>query len=145
MYSTCIFCHAALEANDTIEHFPIGRRLAFDPERGRLWVICRRCRQWNLPPTEERWEAIEESERLYRDTRLRVSTDQIGLARLPSGLELVRIGRPQRPEFAAWRYGRSELRPQPVPAKISVNARSNRTRWSPKSSDAGSSAVAKWV
>lgn len=105
MYSTCIFCHAALEANDTIEHFPVGRRLAFDPERGRLWVICRRCRQWNLTPTEERWEAIEECERFYRDTRVRVSTDQIGLARLPSGLELVRIGRPQRPEFAAWRYG----------------------------------------
>ena len=105
MYSTCIFCHAALEANDTIEHFPVGRRLAFDPERGRLWVICRRCRQWNLTPTEERWEAIEECERFYRDTRLRVSTDQIGLARLASGVELVRIGRPERPEFAAWRYG----------------------------------------
>jgi hypothetical protein len=105
MYSTCIFCHAALEANDTIEHFPVGRRLAFDSERGRLWVICRRCRQWNLTPTEERWEAIEECERFYRDTRLRVSTDQIGLARLASGVELVRIGRPQRPEFAAWRYG----------------------------------------
>jgi len=105
MYSTCIFCHAALEANDAIEHFPVGRRLAFDSERGRLWVVCRRCRQWNLTPTEERWEAIEECERFYRDTRLRVSTDQIGLARLPSGVELVRIGRPERPEFAAWRYG----------------------------------------
>jgi len=105
MYSTCIFCHSALEGNDTIEHFPIGRRLAFDPERGRLWVVCRRCRQWNLTPTEERWEAIEECERFYRDTRLRVSTDHIGLARLASGLELVRIGRPERPEFAAWRYG----------------------------------------
>jgi hypothetical protein len=105
MYSTCIFCHSALESNDTIEHFPVGRRLAFDPERGRLWVVCRRCRQWNLTPTEERWEAIEECERFYRDTRLRVSTDQIGLARLASGLELVRIGRPERPEFAAWRYG----------------------------------------
>jgi hypothetical protein len=105
MYSTCIFCHTALEGNDTIEHFPVGRRLAFDPERGRLWVVCRRCRQWNLTPTEERWEAIEECERFYRDTRLRVSTDQIGLARLASGLELVRIGRPERPEFAAWRYG----------------------------------------
>jgi len=105
MYSTCIFCHAALEANDSIEHFPIGRRLAFDSARGRLWVVCRRCRQWNLTPTEERWEAIEECERFYRDTRLRVSTDQIGLARLASGLELVRIGKPERPEFAAWRYG----------------------------------------
>lgn len=105
MYSTCIFCHAPLEANDAIEHFPVGRRLAFDPARGRLWVVCRRCRQWNLTPTEERWEAIEECERYFRETRLRVSTDQIGLARLASGVELVRIGRPERPEFAAWRYG----------------------------------------
>jgi hypothetical protein len=105
MYSTCIFCHTALERNEAIEHFPVGRRLAFDSDRGRLWVICARCRQWNLSPTEERWEAIEECERAYRDTKLRVSTDQIGLARLASGMELVRIGRPQRPEFAAWRYG----------------------------------------
>jgi hypothetical protein len=29
----------------------------------------------------------------------------VGLARLREGLELVRIGRPLRPEFAAWRYG----------------------------------------
>ncbi len=36
---------------------------------------------------------------------MRASTDNIGLARLHEGLELVRIGRPQRPEFAAWRYG----------------------------------------
>jgi hypothetical protein len=36
---------------------------------------------------------------------LRVSTDEIGLARLSEGLELVRIGKPLRPEFAAWRYG----------------------------------------
>jgi len=34
MYSTCIFCHSALEANDAIEHFPVGRRLAFDPSWG---------------------------------------------------------------------------------------------------------------
>src|SRR5690606_20947731 len=47
----------------------------------------------------------EEGERLFRDTRLRVSTDQIGLARLKDGTELIRIGAPQRPEFAAWRYG----------------------------------------
>jgi len=34
-----------------------------------------------------------------------VSTDNIGLAKLSEGLELVRIGEPKRPEFAAWRYG----------------------------------------
>lgn len=105
MYSTCLFCKHNLGANEAIERFPIGRRLAFDAARGRLWVVCRKCERWNLTPIEERWEAIEECERSYRGTKLRVSTDQIGLARLDDGLELVRIGEPQRPEFAAWRYG----------------------------------------
>ena len=36
---------------------------------------------------------------------MRVATEHIGLARHPAGLELVRIGQPLRPEFAAWRYG----------------------------------------
>lgn len=105
MYSTCIFCHSALGDNQVIEHFPVGKRLAFDATKGRLWVVCTRCRQWNLSPLEERWEAIEEGERLFRATHLRVSTDQIGLARAPDGTELIRIGAPQRPEMAAWRYG----------------------------------------
>ena len=105
MYSTCLFCHADLGANEVVEHFPVGRRLAFDSSKGRLWVVCRSCERWNLTPLDERWEAIEECERLYRDTRRRVSTDNIGLARVREGLELVRIGEPQRPEMAAWRYG----------------------------------------
>ncbi len=105
MYSTCLFCRAPLGANEMIEPFPVGQRLAFDPARGRLWVVCPSCRQWNLSPLDERWEAIESAERLYRDTRLRVATAEIGLARLRDGTELVRIGQPLRPEFAAWRYG----------------------------------------
>src|SRR5215217_2141716 len=105
MYSTCIFCHANLGSNESVEQFPIGRRLAFDASRGRLWVVCRKCERWNLSPLEERWEAIEECERLFSETRLRVSTDNIGMARARDGLDLVRIGSPQRPEMAAWRYG----------------------------------------
>lgn len=105
MYSTCIFCNRSLDTNEAIEIFPIGRRIAFDAAKGRLWVICRRCERWNLSPFEIRWEVIEECERLFRDTRLRVSTDNIGMARLPEGLELIRLGRPLRGEFAAWRYG----------------------------------------
>ena len=105
MYSTCLFCHSDLGANEVVEHFPVGRRLAFDAAKGRLWVVCRSCERWNLTPLDERWEAIEECEKLYRDTRLRVSSDNIGLARVREGLELVRIGEPQRPEMAAWRYG----------------------------------------
>lgn len=105
MYSACMFCNQPLGKNQVVEHFPIGRRLAFDSGKGRLWVVCRRCERWNLTPIEERWEAIEECERSFHGIRTRVSTDNVGLARHREGLELVRIGEPLRPEFAAWRYG----------------------------------------
>ena len=105
MYTTCLFCHSDLGSNEVVESFPVGRRLAFDAANGRLWVVCRKCERWNLTPLEERWEAIEQCERLFSSTRLKVSTDNIGLSRLREGLELVRIGSPQRPEMAAWRYG----------------------------------------
>ncbi len=100
-----MFCRKPLGTNEVVESFPVGRRLAFDAARGRLWVVCTKCERWNLTPLEERWEAVEACERLFRDTRIRVSTDNIGLARHPEGLTLVRIGEPMRPEFAAWRYG----------------------------------------
>lgn len=106
MYATCLFCHSRLGHNESIEHFTVGRRLAFDAAKGRLWVVCPSCGRWNLSALEERWEAIEECERIFRASRTRVTTDQIGLARLSEGCELVRIGTPLRPEFAAWRYGR---------------------------------------
>jgi hypothetical protein len=105
VWSHCMFCNQSLGGNEVIETFPVGRRLAFHQDRGRLWVICRGCERWNLSPIEERWEAIEECERAFHDTRMKVSTDNIGMARLREGLELIRIGEPQRPEFAAWRYG----------------------------------------
>lgn len=106
MYSHCIYCAASLRTNTDIAPFPIGRQLVFDEWKGRLWVVCVRCRRWNLSPIETRWEAIEASARLFTRAPLRASTAHIGLARLPSGLELVRIGAPDEREMAAWRYGR---------------------------------------
>jgi hypothetical protein len=105
MYSTCLFCAHQLGHNDVIEPFPVGRRLAFDAAKGRLWVICRHCERWNLSPLEQRWEAVQDCERRFRAARKRVTSDNIGLARIDGGLELVRIGAPLWPEFAAWRYG----------------------------------------
>lgn len=105
VYSTCLFCNQGLGRNDVLEHFPVGRRLAYDEARGRLWVVCRRCGRWNLTPLEARWEAIEEAERCFRASRLRMSTENIGLARVGEGLELVRVGKPPRLELAGWRYG----------------------------------------
>lgn len=105
MYTTCLFCHSDLGANHLLPTFPVGRRLAYDPQKGRLWVVCTRCARWNLSPLEERWEAIDEAERRFRGTRLRLSTDNIGLARFRGGSELVRIGPALLPEIASWRYG----------------------------------------
>ena len=113
MYTSCLFCHTDLGANHHLTTFPVGRRLAYDPKKGRLWVICTRCGRWNLTPLEERWEAIDDGERLFRGTRLRMSTDNIGLARFRGGFELVRIGPAMLPEIASWRYGTRLVRLEP--------------------------------
>jgi hypothetical protein len=105
MYSTCLYCTKDLGANAVLETLPIGRRVAFDAVQGRLWVICRSCEKWNLVPFDTRLETIDACERLFAETRVRFSTANIGIARLREGLELVRVGAAQRPEFAAWRYG----------------------------------------
>lgn len=105
MYSTCLFCSASLGTNEAIEAFPIGSRVAFDAGRGRLWAVCARCGRWNLAPIEDRWEAVEEAERLFVDTRTRVHSENIGLARLRDGTRIVRVGSALPGELAAWRYG----------------------------------------
>jgi hypothetical protein len=105
MYSTCIFCHRSLSRNEIVEAFPVGRTLAFDPVKGRLWAICPACRRWNLTPLEERWEALEECERLFRTLRTRVHSPEIGVALHPGGLRLIRVGEPLPVEYAALRYG----------------------------------------
>jgi hypothetical protein len=110
MYSCCIFCSSSLGGNGSIERFPIGRTLAFDVHRGRLWVVCARCSRWNLAPIEERWEAVEEAERAFRDARIRVQRENVGLAGLCDGTRLVRVGRAVPGEVAAWRYGREFVR-----------------------------------
>lgn len=106
MYTRCLVCSTPFEANESLEHLPRGKRLAFDPGRGRLWVICRACKRWSLTPIEERWEALEELEKLATDrARLLSSTDNIALLRAEN-LEIVRVGRAERTEEAWWRYGR---------------------------------------
>ena len=43
MYRHCIYCSADLGANDAIEAFPVGRTVAVDAEKGRLWAVCAKC------------------------------------------------------------------------------------------------------
>ena len=80
--------------------------MAFDPDRGRLWVVCESCHRWNLCPMEERWEALHQLERLVRDkSQLVAETDNIAL--LNAGeLFLIRVGKAGLAEQSWWRYGR---------------------------------------
>jgi len=85
MYRTCIFCSTDLGENEALEHFAIGVRLAFDAWQGRLWAVCGKCGRWNLAPIEERWEAVEEAEEHFRDSRLRVHSEKASWRRGSSG------------------------------------------------------------
>jgi len=75
-----MFCDRPLGAKQVIEHFPVGRRLA-----------------------------VEMCERLFRDTRVRVSTENVGLTKHPEGLEFVRIASQRtslhRPSDRPWFTG----------------------------------------
>jgi hypothetical protein len=106
LYTRCLVCASPLEPNEELEYFPLGKRIAYDPARGRLWAVCGSCKRWSLAPIEERWEALEELEKLTTDrARLLSQTDNISLLR-SGGLEIVRVGRAQLTEEAWWRYGR---------------------------------------
>ncbi|MEJ2503189.1 MAG: hypothetical protein P8177_07700, partial [Gemmatimonadota bacterium] len=103
---TCFVCHQKLPANRTVERFPIGRRIAFDPWNGRLWAVCSSGGRCTLAPFDSRWEALEELERLARDrARLLAETDAIGLLSV-GDVELVRVGTSSLREESWWRYGR---------------------------------------
>lgn len=107
MFSACISCRSDLRRNQSLLHLPVGRRIAYELAHGRLWVICHRCGDWNLTPLEDRWEALEECERLFSTAPARSTTDTIGLARIGRGTELLRIGpAASRSDIANWRYGK---------------------------------------
>jgi hypothetical protein len=106
LYTRCLVCATTFQANEQLEHLPHGRRIAFDPGRGRLWTVCPTCRRWSLAPIEDRWEALEELEKLTTDkAKLLSKTDNIALMRA-GPLEIVRVGKAELTEEAWWRYGR---------------------------------------
>lgn len=105
----CLFCGAAFEANGVVEAQPVGRRLAFDPARGRLWLICGHCFRWTLASLGGRPAAVEALERLARDEATPVArTAHVVLLR-HRRLLLLRVGGAPLAEEAWWRFGR-ELR-----------------------------------
>jgi hypothetical protein len=104
MFTTCAFCNAPFDGDGGPSGLGIGRRLAFDEWKGRLWVVCSKCSRWNLTPWDDRLERIESTARAARAGRVAASTDQVTLIRWQR-YDLVRVGRPPRVELATWRYG----------------------------------------
>lgn len=104
MFRTCAFCNAGLGGDGGPSGLGVGRRLAFDEWKGRLWVICAKCSRWNLTPLDDRLERIEAVARAAREGRVAAATDQVTLIRWQS-YDFVRVGKPPRVELATWRYG----------------------------------------
>ena len=109
MTGRCLFCHGRYPTNGRFAHFPYARRIAYDPQLGRLWAVCESCWRWNLCPIEERDVALYELERASRDRgRLVAHTGNVALLEVGDVL-LIRVGKAGRAEQAWWRWGR-ELR-----------------------------------
>src|SRR2546427_8008990 len=104
MYRTCAFCNGTLDGDGGPSGLGVGRRLAFDEWKGRLWVICPKCSRWNLGPLDDRLEQIEALARAANSCRVAAATEHVALIRWQS-YDLVRVGKPRRMEFATWRYG----------------------------------------
>src|SRR2546425_8165334 len=104
MYRTCAFCNGKLDGDGGPSGLGVGRRLAFDEWKGRLWVICPKCSRWNLAPLDDRLEPIEALARAAGAGRVAAATEHVALIRWQS-YDLVRVGKPRRVEFATWRYG----------------------------------------
>lgn len=118
MIRRCFFCRAPFPPGQVLEHLPTGDRIAWDSDRGRLWLICTGCGRWNLMPLDARWEALEELERQARDrARVLTRTDNIGLLTV-DGLQLVQVGSAPVREEAWWRYGGTLLSRQAAARRI---------------------------
>ena len=104
MFRTCAFCNAPFDGDGGPSGLGIGRRLAFDEWKGRLWVVCSRCSRWNLTPFDDRLEHIEAVARAAHEGRVAAATDQVSLIRWQR-YDFVRVGKPPRIELATWRYG----------------------------------------
>ena len=106
LYTQCLVCHTPFPPNEELEYFSTSTRVAYDPQLGRLWAICRSCKRWSLAPIEERWEVLEELEKIVKDrAKLLSQTDNVALLRA-GNLDVVRVGRANLTEEAWWRYGR---------------------------------------
>ena len=134
MYSSCLICHRDLGRNRVLRLFPVGERVAFAPETGRIWAICSSCGEWNLAPMNERWEAVEECATTYAAALERAEGDGVAVA-ATDGLELIQIGSGEG-HLTTLRY-REKLRTRERGASLRT--------WSRRATQAGLIIAAGWA
>jgi hypothetical protein len=106
----CLFCEKPFPDAESFESFACGRRVAWDPEKLRLWAICDTCHRWNLRPWPGRGAAIDALERVVRDEAgLVAETANVALYYTDT-MALLRVGKAAASEEAWWRYGRELMR-----------------------------------
>ena len=104
MFTTCGFCAGSLGGDGGASGLGVGRRFAFDAHRSRAWVICAKCGRWNLTPFDTREASIGALETMASHGRVAATSEQVALIRA-GAYDVVRVGKPRRPEYATWRYG----------------------------------------
>jgi hypothetical protein len=89
--SSCIRCGKPFPANQELSALPLGRRIAWDPDRNRAWRICIECGEWNLLSQDDSALVLPEVNRLA--TILPTEALDQGVSRFRTGLlEILRIG-----------------------------------------------------
>ena len=105
----CLFCHNPFDEGWRFGGLPPAWRLAFDPGKGRIWIVCDSCYRWNLWPPEEQGGALPALERVIQAKgQVLARTENITLMALGE-LILIRVGDASLQERAWWRYGREVL------------------------------------
>jgi hypothetical protein len=109
MYGHCLFCGQPFKGDGEPDDLWPEVRIAFDPERGRIWTVCGHCHGWNLWLLQDRLPTLFHLERIATSgARLLYQTENVALLEA-NGIELIRVGKTELREEAWWRYGR-ELR-----------------------------------
>jgi hypothetical protein len=105
----CLFCHRPFDEGWRFGSLPPAWRLAFDPGRDRIWVVCDSCFRWNLWPPEDQGGAIPALERVVKDRgQILARTENVTLLAIGE-MMVLRVGNAGFQERAYWRYGREVL------------------------------------
>ncbi len=102
----CLFCHVPFDEGWRFGGLPPAWRIAFDPGRDRIWIVCDSCYRWNLWPPEEQGGAMAALDRVATSRgQILARTENIALMAVGDVI-LIRVGKASLHERAWWRYGR---------------------------------------